>query len=99
MPSEEKCEACGLHGPKVKHTLVRTLNGSLRLCSMCLANINGKNPELIELRKAVHTALYKPAHLPGCLWLKNRNDVCQCGSHERVNAAMDELRRLVPFTD
>lgn len=47
-----KCEACGLIGGE-KYVHVRTLNGGLNLCEMCLADINGKNPELLKLRAAV----------------------------------------------
>lgn len=49
MTGSSKCEGCGV--PNIgKHTLVRLLNGGLTLCPNCLAEFNGKNPQLISTR-------------------------------------------------
>lgn len=50
--SQDKCEACGCVGAE-KYVHVHTPNGGLNLCAMCLANINGKNPEVKTLREAL----------------------------------------------
>lgn len=47
-PVEKVCEACG-SGP-VETKLVRTTNGSLRICEQCLSDINRKSPLLIAER-------------------------------------------------
>lgn len=43
-----KCEGCGTS--RVAYTFIRLTNGGLMLCSQCLAEFNGKNPELAAVR-------------------------------------------------
>jgi protein-arginine kinase activator protein McsA len=47
------CEACGVQGVNVQTTHIRTTNGSLYLCKLCLDDINRKNPEIAELKKRI----------------------------------------------
>lgn len=57
-----KCEACGVNCGE-KHIYVRLMNGGLRLCPQCLAEFNGKNPELATLRAALDKALAFKAYV------------------------------------
>jgi hypothetical protein len=45
-----ECEGCGLHGAHLAHPFIHLTNGALTLCEQCLAEFNGKNPELAALR-------------------------------------------------
>ena len=43
------CESCGT--PLIEYVHIRTINGGLFLCKPCLAEINGKNPQLKTIRE------------------------------------------------
>jgi hypothetical protein len=61
-----KCEACGLTGGT--YTYVHTTNGGLNLCQQCLAEINGKNPEVKRLRSLTNelaAAIWEILNNPG----------------------------------
>ena len=47
------CDACGFHGPTVRHTYVHTTNGGLTLCKTCLNDVNRKSPLLIAAQQRI----------------------------------------------
>lgn len=49
------CEGCGTIGAQCGYVTVRLVNGGLHLCNNCLAEFNGKNPELAILRQQLKT--------------------------------------------
>jgi hypothetical protein len=49
--------------------------------------------EAAERAVAAIDASFGPAHLDGCLFMRDRRMPCQCGSTERTNKAMHEVRQ------
>lgn len=91
---EVKCEGCGAIHAQCGYTLVRLLNGALYLCNFCLAQFNGKNPEVKQLRddfKKLFCAVIVPLELLNAVY--GHTDTFSNEMKQAIEAAVQECRR------
>ena len=82
--------ACGRDADGSTHDLPNCLRNQLtaktRECEQAQA-------ACAEMHKAINDG-FRPAHKPGCLWLKDKHMPCQCGSADRERVTIGKLRAI-----
>lgn len=83
--TEPKCEACGTidHTGTIEYVRVRTTNGGLLLCRLCLDDINRKNPELLAMKAVAPSSPDLRKLLEECKGYVNVAASCEYGDDNR----------------